>query len=223
MDHPEVSIPGPAGTKSSAKEGGGFPILFTMAEVPIAVLISGRGSNLRRILEMETEAAYRVAVVIADREAAGLEWAEKHDVPTRVVSWSDFADRSSFTAAICDEVDAFGCQYAVLAGFMRVLAAVAIERFPNRIVNIHPSLLPAFPGARAVEEALAAGVEETGVTVHIVEEAVDSGPILAQRTVPVLPNDDTESLHARIQDEEHDLYPRVIDALCRGLDPRGVA
>jgi len=194
-----------------------------MAEVPIAVLISGRGSNLRRILEMETQAAYRVTVVIADREAAGLEWAEKHDLPTRIVPWSDYSDRTSFTAAVCDEVEAFGCRYVVLAGFMRILATVAIERFPNRIINVHPSLLPAFPGAKAVEEALAAGVAETGVTVHIVEETVDSGPILAQRAVPVLAGDDSASLHARIQEQEHDLYPRVIDALCRGLDPRGVA
>lgn len=195
-----------------------------MADVPIAVLISGRGSNLRRILEMEPEMSYRVMVVIADREAAGLEWAERQGIPTRVVPWSDFADRRTFSSAICDEADEFDCEYIVLAGFMRILAPIAIERYRDRILNVHPSLLPAFPGARAVEEALAAGVDETGVTVHIVEEAVDAGPVLAQRTVPVLAGDDPESLHVRIQEQEHELYPRVIDELCTGrLQPRGVA
>lgn len=194
-----------------------------MAEVPIAVLISGTGSNLRRIIEKEPESAYRVEVVIADRDATGLEWAFEHDIPARVVPWSGYPDRSAFTAAICDEIEAFGCRYVALAGFMRILAPVAIERFPDRIVNIHPSLLPAFPGAHAVEEALAAGVGETGVTVHIVVEDVDSGPILAQRQVPILEGDDAQSLHARIQEQEHDLYPRVLDALCRGLGAEGVA
>ena len=184
-----------------------------MAQVPIAVLISGRGSNLRRILERESESSYRVAVVIADRDAAGLKWADDHGVPTRIVRWSDHPDRSSFTAALCDEIEDFGCEFVVLAGFMRILAPVAIERFPERIVNIHPSLLPAFPGAHGVENALDAGVAETGVTVHIVVEDVDAGPILAQRTVPIHPGDDADRLHARIQEQEHELYPEVIDAL----------
>ncbi len=187
-----------------------------MAQVPIAVLISGRGSNLRRILEMEADSAYRVAVVIADRDATGLEWAQKVQVPTRIVRWSDHPDRASFTAALCDEIDAFSCEFVVLAGFMRILAPVAIERFPSQIVNIHPSLLPAFPGAHAVEDALEAGATETGVTVHLVVEDVDAGPILAQRSVPIYPGDDADLLHARIQEQEHELYPQVINALATG-------
>ncbi|RZV47203.1 MAG: bifunctional phosphoribosylaminoimidazolecarboxamide formyltransferase/IMP cyclohydrolase [Acidimicrobiia bacterium] len=192
-----------------------------MARVPIAVLISGRGSNLRRLLEMQSQSAYDIVLVLADRDAAGLEWAETHDIPTRIVRWRDHPDRAAFTAAICGEVEAFGCEFVVLAGFMRILAPVAIERFPERIINIHPSLLPAFPGAHAVEDALAAGVSETGVTVHVVVEDVDAGPILAQRSVPIHPDDDADRLHARIQEQEHSLYPAVIDDLARQtLDER---
>jgi phosphoribosylaminoimidazolecarboxamide formyltransferase/IMP cyclohydrolase len=186
-----------------------------MAKVPIAVLISGRGSNLRRLIEEQHESAYEVVVVIADRDAAGLEWATEHHVPTRIVPWADFSDRKAFSAAVCDQIDEFGCHLVVLAGFMRILAPVAIERFPGRIINIHPSLLPAFPGAHAVEDALEAGASETGVTVHIVVEDVDAGPILAQREVPIRADDDAASLHARIQAQEHRLYPEVVDALAR--------
>ncbi len=193
-----------------------LPYPHPMAGVPIAVLISGRGSNLGRLLEMEPESAYRVVVVIADRDAPGFEWAEKHDVPTRIVRWSDHANRESFTASICDEIEAFACELVVLAGFMRILAPVAIERFPDRIVNVHPSLLPDFPGAHPVEDALEAGVDETGVTVHVVVEDVDAGPILAQRSVPILPGDTVALLHERIQEQEHDLYPQVVDALAAG-------
>jgi phosphoribosylglycinamide formyltransferase-1 len=188
-----------------------------MQQVPIAVLVSGRGSNLRRILEREAGSAYRVAVVIADRDAPGLEWAEQHNVPTRIVRWSDHSNRTEFTAALCDEIESYGCRLVVLAGFMRILAPVAIERFPERIINVHPSLLPAFPGAHAVEDALRAGVTETGVTVHIVVEDVDAGPILAQRSVAILPGDDADRLHARIQEQEHELFPEVLDTIARGL------
>ena len=194
---------------------GGAPYPPLMASVPIAVLISGRGSNLRRLLEMQSQSAYEVALVLADRDAAGLEWAERYGVPTRIVRWVDHPDRAAFTVAICDEIDAFACEFIVLAGFMRILAPVAVERFPERIINIHPSLLPAYPGAHAVEDALEAGVDETGVTVHLVVEDVDAGPILAQRAVPIYPDDDADRLHARIQKQEHELYPEVIDELAR--------
>ena len=189
-----------------------------MTQVPIAVLISGRGSNLQKLLEVsETRAVgYRVAVVIADRDAPGLAMAEGRGIPTHIERWANFSDRSDFTAAICDQIEAYDCAFVVLAGFMRVLAPVAIARFPRRILNIHPSLLPSFPGANAVENALEAGVAETGVTVHIVIKEVDAGPIVAQRTVPVLPGDDAASLHARIQEQEHVLYPEVVDALAKG-------
>jgi phosphoribosylglycinamide formyltransferase-1 len=151
--------------------------------------------------------------VLADRDAPGLKWAEERNVPTRIVRWSDHSNRAEFTAALCDEIESFGCQLVVMAGFMRILAPVAIERFPERIINVHPSLLPAFPGAHAVEDALQAGVKETGVTVHLVVEDVDAGPILAQRSVAILPGDDADLLHARIQEQEHQLFPDVLDAI----------
>lgn len=118
--------------------------------------------------------------------------------------------------ALADIVESSGAKGVVLAGFMRILAPSFVERFPNRILNIHPSLLPAFPGAHAVEHALEHGVKVTGVTVHLVDEGVDSGPIVAQAPVPVNPGDTVETLHARIQVEEHRVYPEVVAALVEG-------
>jgi phosphoribosylglycinamide formyltransferase-1 len=183
---------------------------------PIAVLISGTGSNLRRILEYRRshDTAYQVSVVIADRPAAGLRWAEEQGIPSVIVPWN--GDREAFTSEICDRIDEFACRWVILAGFMRILSVGAIHRFPNRIVNIHPSLLPAFPGAHAIESALSAGVDHTGVTIHFVVEDVDAGPIIVQREVPVIAGDTPESLHRRIQIQEHDLYPTVVDALAAG-------
>ena len=125
-------------------------------------------------------------------------------------------DRSAFTTEICDVAETAGVEALVLAGFMRILGAEAMARFPHRIINIHPSLLPSFPGADAVGQALRANVDVTGVTVHFVDEMVDHGPIIAQRTVPVLPGDDEASLHSRIRIKEHEIYPRIVRALAEG-------
>ncbi|MBT8214557.1 MAG: phosphoribosylglycinamide formyltransferase, partial [Acidimicrobiia bacterium] len=116
---------------------------------------------------------------------------------------------------LCDAAEDHGAQVLVLAGFMRILAPDAVERFPNRILNIHPSLLPSFPGVDAVEQALNHGAKVTGVTVHFVDEQVDHGPIIAQEPVPILGEDTAESLHERIQQQEHRLYPEVVKALAR--------
>ncbi len=146
--------------------------------MPIAVLVSGSGTNLEALLVAEADAAYEVAVVISDRPGVkAIDRAEAAGVPAVVVDWSEFPDRGSFTVAVCDAAEEYGAEALVLAGFMRVLASAAIQRFPQRILNIHPSLLPSFPGSRAVEEALAHGVKVTGVTVHFVDEQVDHGPI----------------------------------------------
>lgn len=163
-----------------------------------------------------------IGVVVSDRPGvAGLARAEAHGLPTTVVDWSSFSDRDSFTTAVCDVVEANRCTFMVLAGFMRILAPGAVERFGGRILNIHPSLLPSFPGAHAVEEALAHGVKVTGVTIHVVDELVDNGPIIAQEPVAVRPHDDAQTLHARIQTVEHRLYPRVIaDFVLGGLEQR---
>ena len=151
-----------------------------------------------------------------NREARSLRRAESAGIPTAVIAWDEFGDRESFSLALADEVEASGAKGVVLAGFMRILAPVFLDRFPERVLNIHPSLLPAFPGKHAVQSALDHGVETTGVTVHFVDEKVDHGPIVEQLTVPVEPGDTTESLHARLQVEEHRLYPRVVEAFVSG-------
>ncbi len=183
--------------------------------MPIAVLVSGSGTNLDALLDAAVDPGFgaAVAVVISDRPGVkAIDRAEDAGVPTVVVDWSEVADRESFTVAVCDTAERHGAVALVLAGFMRVLAPVAIHRFPHRILNIHPSLLPSFPGSRAVEDALAHGVKVTGVTIHFVDEQVDHGPIIAQKAVEVVEGDTPDTLHSRIQTEEHRLYPEVVSA-----------
>lgn len=190
-----------------------LPSLRQGSAIDIAVLVSGSGSNLQALLDKQGE--YRVVGVISDRPGVpALERAATAGVPTMVIPWA--GDRIGFTRAICDAVDDTGADVMVLAGFMRVLGPEAIRRFPDRILNIHPSLLPSFPGADAVAQALAHGAKVAGVTVHFVDEQVDHGPIIAQVPVAVLADDDEESLHHRIQVEEHRIYPEVVAALARG-------
>lgn len=155
--------------------------------------------------------------MITDRPGAGaLTRAKAAGIKTAVIPYSDFVDRDHFSAAIATKAKEAGAEALVLAGFMRILAPVAIVRFPNRILNIHPSLLPAFPGAHAIAQALAYGVKTTGVTVHFVDEEVDHGPIIAQTPVPVVVGDNEQSLRERIQVEEHKLYPKVVAAFAAG-------
>lgn len=180
------------------------------------MLASGSGTNLQALIEAP-EVSPHIRVVVSDRpEAPALVRAREAGIEAAVIRWSDHPDRASFSVALADLVEEAGAKGVVLAGFMRVLSADFVERFSGRILNIHPSLLPAFPGARAVESALGHGVKVTGVTVHFVEEAVDSGPIVAQRAVEVLPDDTVDTLHRRIQVEEHRLYPRIVAALVSG-------
>ncbi len=148
--------------------------------------------------------------------AKALDRATRAGIGTAVVSWGDHRGRDEFSLRLGDVVEAAGAKGVILAGFMRILSPAFIDRFPSRILNIHPSLLPAFPGAHAVENALEHGVKVSGATVHFVDEQVDHGPIVAQTAVPVLPGDTTETLHARIQTEEHLLYPRVVKAFLEG-------
>jgi len=156
-------------------------------------------------------------LVLSDRHGVpALDRAASAGVATQVVDWADHLDRDSFTAAVCDALEAAGAEAVVLAGFMRILGPAVVERFPNRILNTHPALLPSFRGAHAVREALTAGVKVTGVTIHFVDEEVDHGPIIAQQVVPVYPHDTEEALHERIQVVEHMLYPDVVKALAHG-------
>lgn len=184
--------------------------------IDIGVLVSGSGSNLQALIDTPDLGA-EIRVVVADRPGIkALDRARQAGIPTIVLPWDDFGSRHEFSGAVADTVEGAGAKLMVLAGFMRILSPEAVNRFPNRILNIHPSLLPAFPGADAVAQALAHGVKVTGVTIHAVDEEVDHGPIIAQRAVPVLPGDDVAALHARIQVQEHDLYPRVVRAFVAG-------
>lgn len=180
------------------------------------MLASGSGTNLQALID-HPEVRPHIRLVVSDRERArALERARRAGIDSVLVKWEAQSDRTAFSSALADVVEDAGAKGVVLAGFMRILAPGFIERFPHRILNVHPSLLPAFPGAHAVEDALRHSVTVTGVTIHFVEEEVDSGPIIAQRAVPVLPDDTAASLHARIQEEEHRLYPEVVGAFVSG-------
>ena len=182
----------------------------------LGVLVSGRGTNLQALLDADLAPA-EIAVVISNRPGApALDRARAAGVPAVVVDHKGFAGRDAFEAALVAELAAHHVEAVVLAGFMRILGARFIEAFPGRIVNTHPALLPAFPGVDAPAQAIAHGVKLSGVTVHLVDAGVDTGPIIAQRAVPVLPGDTAETLHARIQVEEHRLLPRVVQALAAG-------
>lgn len=184
--------------------------------INIAVLVSGSGTNLQALIDAPDLGA-AINVVISDRHGVpALSRAERAGIPSLVLPRVGFSSREEFSDAIRAEVEAHAVDAIVLAGFMRILTGELIDKYPNRILNIHPSLLPAFPGNDAVVRALEHGVKITGVTVHFVDEQVDHGPIIAQRAVPVLPDDDQQSLHRRIQVEEHDLYPMVVSALATG-------
>lgn len=185
----------------------------------LGVLISGRGSNFGAILtavrEQRLEA--RVRIVISNRaNAAGLAIAEQAGVPTRVLPHRDYPDRESYDAALVAALREHGVDTVALAGFDRLLTPVFLRAFPGRVVNVHPALLPSFPGLHAQRQALEYGARITGVTVHFVDEQMDHGPIIAQAAVPVLDDDDEETLSQRILAEEHRLYPLALQRLARG-------
>ncbi len=175
----------------------------------VVVLISGRGSNLEALLEARLPVEF--ACVISNKpDAAGLAIAARHRVPTAVVNHRDHPGRAEFDAALAEEIDRHRPDLVVLAGFMRVLTDAFVRRYENRLINIHPALLPAFPGLDTHARALAAGVKLHGCTVHYVTPEVDSGPIIAQAAVPVLAGDTPATLAARVLRQEHRLYPQVL-------------
>ena len=174
----------------------------------IGVLVSGEGTNLQALLDADLP----VAAVASNRPAArALERAGEAGVATEVFELGAFADREQRDTTMANWLEEQGVRLVVCAGYMHLLTPAFLERFPGRIVNVHPSLLPAFPGAHAVEAALAAGVETTGVTVHLVDEGLDSGPIVRQQPVPVEPR---ETLLERLHSVEHRLLPEVVRELC---------
>lgn len=179
----------------------------------IVILISGRGSNMEavvRALDAEHWPA-RIAAVISNKaDAAGLAFAASRGIPTAVVANKEFASRAAFDAALQDTIDAFAPDLVVLAGFMRILTAPFVEHYAGRMLNIHPSLLPLFPGLHTHEAALAAGHAEHGATVHFVTAELDHGPVVAQARIPVHPGDTPDLLAQRLLTEEHKLYPYAI-------------
>ena len=189
----------------------------------IVCLISGRGSNLESILRTaeserwEVEVPARVVAVISNRaDAAGLAIAAAHGVPATVIEHQRFASREAFDANLATVIDAQEPDAVILAGFMRVLGSAFVARYAGRLINIHPSLLPAFPGLATHRQALAAGVRVHGATVHFVSNAVDGGAIIAQAAVAVRPEDTEETLAARVLQREHVLLPRCLRWLCEG-------
>lgn len=190
-----------------------------MKALGLGILGSGRGSNCRAILESIDAGTLqaRACVVISDvLDAPILEIAREFSVPNAYLPPGQFRTRlePNVESGLVRMLRDAGVDLVVLAGFMRVLKSPMLEAFQRRIINIHPSLLPKFPGLEAWKQALAAGETVTGCTVHYVDEKIDHGDIIAQREVPILPNDSAESLHARIQIAEHELYPSVIAQLC---------
>jgi len=179
----------------------------------IVVMISGRGSNLQAILRVSRQEQWRHAVVgvIADREdAPGLRVAAQAGVEAAAVPWRKFAERAAFEQELLNQLDRFEADLVVLAGFMRILGDPLVTRYHGRLLNIHPSLLPAFPGLHTHRRALEAGVRVHGATVHMVTPTLDHGPILAQSVVPVRAVDTAETLAARVLETEHQILPRAV-------------
>jgi phosphoribosylglycinamide formyltransferase-1 len=195
------------------------PIVENLAAPRIGVLISGRGSNLQAIIDAIAEGRLHatIAVVISNVPgAAGLERARRAGIATRELPHRQWPSRAAYDTALADALSSERVELVCLAGFMRLLTATFLDRFPNRVLNMHPSLLPAFPGVAAQRQALAHGVQVAGATVHLVTPELDAGPIVRQAAVPVFPDDTVESLSARILVEEHRLYPLAIDDVLRG-------
>jgi phosphoribosylglycinamide formyltransferase-1 len=173
----------------------------------VAILISGRGSNMRALVEAGIPVA---AVVSNEASAAGLEFARARHLPTAVVAHTAYPSRAAFDDALAAEIDRFGPKLVVLAGFMRILTPAFVRRYEGRLLNIHPSLLPAFPGLHTHARALAAGVKIHGATVHFVTPELDHGPIVIQAAVPVRSGDDEAALAARVLVQEHRIYPEAV-------------
>ena len=186
-----------------------------MPKLQLGVLVSGNGTNLQAIVDAIAQGRLNaeVRLVISNKPGVkALERAQRAGVHHQCVSHREFPDRESFDRRLIAELRAAGCEWIALAGFMRLLTPAFLAAFPDRIINVHPALCPAFPGVRAQRQALEYGVKLTGCTIHLVDEGMDTGPIVAQKSVPVLETDDEASLSQRIHEVEYELY---VDALIR--------
>lgn len=190
----------------------------------IGVLLSGSGTNLQAIIDAIAEGLPTdIVLVVSSRpDAYGIERARAAGIPTLVMNREKYADVLAADAQIVEALQEAGAEYVVMAGYMRKVTSVMLDAFPNRVLNLHPALLPSFKGAHAIADAFNAGVKVTGVTVHFANADYDKGPIVAQRAVPVAENDTLDTLEAKIHDVEHVLYPEVIGLIAEGrvaVDP----
>lgn len=190
-----------------------------MANLPIGVLLSGSGTNLQALIDRAADGslAVDIVLVISSRpDAYGIERAKAAGIPVLVLDRAAYADPQAADQRIVDALRSAGAEYAVMAGYMRMVTSVLLDAFPNRVVNLHPALLPSFRGAHGIQDAWDAGVKVTGVTVHFANAEYDKGPIIAQRPVAVLEDDTVDTLEERIHDVEHELYPQVIQLIAEG-------
>jgi phosphoribosylglycinamide formyltransferase-1 len=190
---------------------------MTSNKCPIVVLISGNGSNLQALIDASERSDYTISAVISNRpQAYGLERAARAGIATRVVDHTGFGNRDEFDIALRSAIDEYQPALVVLAGFMRLLGGDFVNYFAGRIINIHPSLLPKYPGTHTHQRAIEAGEKEHGVSVHFVTEEMDGGPVIAQQRVPVRADDTPEVLAARVLEKEHLLYPAVVNWFATG-------
>jgi phosphoribosylglycinamide formyltransferase-1 len=185
----------------------------------VVVLISGRGSNLQAIIDASrnTHCPFELSAVISNRpQAPGLIYAERANIATRIVDHKSHAGRENFDNALVEAIDTFSPGLVVLAGFMRILTPAFVEHYDQRLINIHPSLLPLFPGLDTHQRAITSGAREHGASVHFVSAGLDSGPLIAQARVPILPGDDADALAARVLEQEHKILPEVIGWYAEG-------
>ena len=185
-----------------------------MSKTNVAVFVSGSGTNLQAIIDANIEAA-NIAVVLSNKpDAYALERALKHNIPVEVVDHKEFESREDFEAEIILRLEEYDIELVVLAGFMRILTSFFVGKFKNRIINLHPALLPSFPGIHSAKQALDYGVKVTGCTVHFVDDGVDTGPIILQATVPVEDADTEDTLLEKIHMEEHRIFPEAVKLFC---------
>jgi len=189
------------------------------SRTPIVVLISGSGSNLQALIDAINDGALHadIKAVISNKPYAyGLERARQQSIPTAIVNHRDFADRAQFDQSLQETIDQYQPKLVVLAGFMRILTADFVNHYSGRMINIHPSLLPAYTGLNTHQRAIDAGDQEHGVSIHFVTNELDGGPIISQARVPIHPGDSAEKLANRVLDQEHHLYPMTLEWICQG-------
>ncbi len=187
-----------------------------MSKKSIAVFVSGSGTNLQAIIDAKIKSA-NLAVVLSNKpDAYALERALKHNIPVEVVDHKEFDTREAFEAELIERLKKYNVKLIVLAGFMRILTSFFVNNYKHRIINLHPALLPSFPGIHSAKQALDYGVKITGVTVHFLDDGVDTGPIILQSVVPIDDSDSEDSLLEKIHKEEHRIFPEAVKLFCEG-------